>query len=239
MQPGSIFTNSPIDKIYQNDQGALVYTATGNQILARKVIIAIPTNTYEKISFSPPLPHDKCTLVARTKPGVYAKMILTYQSAWWKEIGLVGKFTSFTGPVCFSWDVSDDLYKQYSLAIFIAGSIAKRWAKLSELQRVEAVITHLSELVGSENGHLARENILEVNYVNWSEEDYLGGAPTSAMGPGLLSQYGAALRKPFKHLHFAGAETAYEWKGYLEGALRAGSRAAEEIIEWSQKQNTA
>ncbi|OQV06317.1 hypothetical protein CLAIMM_10901 [Cladophialophora immunda] len=236
MKPGSIFINSPVDNIYQTAEGALVHTATGDKILCRKVVIAVPTNTYGLINFSPPLPHDKRALVSRTKPGVYAKMILTYSRPWWRELGLVGKFSSFKGPICFSWDISDETRKQYSLAMFIAGEIAARWATLNELQRIEAVIDHLAELLGAEHAHLAKDDVLEVNYVNWSEEDYLGGAPTSAMGPGMLSKYGAALRQPFKHIHFAGGETAFEWKGYLEGALRAGSRAADEVIAWAKEE---
>jgi monoamine oxidase len=237
MKPGSVVISSPVDNILQTTEGALVSTATGNKIWCRKVIIAIPTNTYEKIHFSPPLPRDKSALVSRTKPGVYAKMILTYSRPWWKEIGLVGKFSSFKGPICFSWDISDETKQQYSLALFIAGGIAARWAELKELQRVEAVVDHLAELLGPEHGHLAQDDVLEVNYVNWPEEEYLDGAPTSAMPPGVLSKYGSALRQPFKHIHFAGGETAYEWKGYLEGALRAGSRAAEEVIEWAKQED--
>ncbi|KAL6247137.1 hypothetical protein RBB50_005480 [Rhinocladiella similis] len=236
MTPGSVFVNSPVDSIHQNADGALVQTATGNQMFCRKVIVAIPTNTYDKVNFSPPLPRDKRALVSRTKPGVYAKMILTYTRAWWKDIGLVGKFSSFKGPICFSWDISDDSKGQYSLATFIAGEIAARWARLNEFQRVEAVLDHLAELVGPAHAQLAQD-VLEVNYINWSAEEYLGGAPTSTIGPGLLSRYGCALRQPFKHVHFAGGETAFEWKGYLEGALRAGSRAADEVIEWAKKEN--
>ena len=236
MKPGSIFISSPVDNIHQTAEGALVQTATGNKFFCRKVVVAIPTNTYEKIHFSPPLPQDKNALVSRTKPGVYAKMILTYSRAWWKDLGLQGKFSSFKGPICFSWDNSDETKQQYSLAIFLAGSIAAKWATLNELQRFEAVVEHLAELVGPEHGHLAHEDVLEVNYVNWSEEEYLDGAPTSVMPPGVLSKYGLALRQPFKHIHFAGGETAFEWKGYLEGALRAGTRAADEVIEWARQE---
>lgn len=229
LPPGSVFVDSPVDSIHQTPDGAFVETATGNKIFARKVVVAVPTNTYEQIRFSPPLPAAKRALVSRTKPGVYAKMIVTYSKAWWKDLGLQGKFTSMKGPICFSWEISDDSKKQYSLALFIAGEVAAKWSELNELQREESVINHLAELVGPENASLARD-VLEVNYVNWTEEAYLGGAPTSSMGPGLLSKYGGSLRQPFQHIHFAGGETAYEWKGYLEGALLAGSRAAAEVI---------
>lgn len=229
LAPGSVIVNSPVDNIHQTAEGALVRTATGNSILCRKVIMATPTNTYEKINFSPPLPYNKSALISRTKPGVYAKMILTYSRAWWKDLGLVGKFSSLRGPICFSWDISDSSDDQYSLAIFISGEVAARWAQLNELQRVEVVLDHLGEMVGPAHTPLAHD-VLEVNYVNWSAEEYLDGAPTSTIGPGLLSRYGTAFRQPFQHIHFAGGETAFEWKGYLEGALSAGSRAAEEVV---------
>jgi monoamine oxidase len=31
-------------------------------------------------------------------------------------------------------------------------------------------------------------------------------------------------------IHWAGAETATEWAGYMEGAVQSGQRAAEEIL---------
>jgi monoamine oxidase len=39
------------------------------------------------------------------------------------------------------------------------------------------------------------------------------------------------LREPWEDLHFAGTETAGEWKGYMEGAVRSGERAAAEVIK--------
>jgi monoamine oxidase len=51
------------------------------------------------------------------------------------------------------------------------------------------------------------------------------------MGPGLLIEYAQVLRAPWKYVHFVGTETAYEWKGYMEGAGRAGERGAGDAIE--------
>jgi monoamine oxidase len=38
------------------------------------------------------------------------------------------------------------------------------------------------------------------------------------------------LRAPHGRVHFAGTETAVHHLGYLEGAIEAGERAAEELI---------
>lgn len=51
------------------------------------------------------------------------------------------------------------------------------------------------------------------------------------MGPGILREYGATLREPVGNIHLAGGEFAFEWKGYLEGALTSGQRAAEEVVK--------
>ena len=39
----------------------------------------------------------------------------------------------------------------------------------------------------------------------------------------------AALREPVGRIHWAGAETSDVWNGYLDGAVRSGERAAQEV----------
>ncbi|KAI6350806.1 hypothetical protein MCOR25_010376 [Pyricularia grisea] len=215
--------------------GAVVTTQSGQRFHAKRVILAIPTNMYKDITFTPSLPTRKQAIISNTKPGIYAKVILSYRSAWWREAKLAGKFTSraASGPICFSWDTSDPASDQYSLAVFIAGAKATAWHLLRDDEaKVAAVVEHLAELVGGDGSVAeAARGTLAVNFVEWTMEDWLEGAPTASMGPGLLREYGDALRESFGPLHFGGGETAFEWKGYLEGAVRAGKRVAEEVRE--------
>jgi monoamine oxidase len=44
----------------------------------------------------------------------------------------------------------------------------------------------------------------------------------------VLATHGAQLRAPVGRIHFAGTETADYWQGYMDGAVRAGERAAAE-----------
>jgi monoamine oxidase len=48
--------------------------------------------------------------------------------------------------------------------------------------------------------------------------------------PGVLSRYGDTVRAPIGRVHFAGTETAGYWQGYMDGAVRAGERAAHEVL---------
>ncbi|KLJ10835.1 hypothetical protein EMPG_09849 [Blastomyces silverae] len=230
LEPGSVLVNSPVDSIVQHQGDCLITTASGASFRARKVVMAIPTNTYTNIHFTPPLPRGKRALATRTMPGYYTKALVTYREPWWRHAGLSGKFTSLKGPIYFSWDTSDPSSEQYSLALFIVGPVAHQWSELSTLQQEESLLNHLAELVGpklAKNAH----DVLEVNIMEWEKEEFLCGAPTSSMPPGLLSQFGGNLRNPLSNVHFTGAETAFEWKGYLEGAVRAGYRAAKEVTQ--------
>lgn len=47
--------------------------------------------------------------------------------------------------------------------------------------------------------------------------------------PQVLTSVGHTIRTPFRHVHWAGTETATYWTGYMDGA-RAGQRAAAEVL---------
>ncbi|KZL64144.1 amine oxidase, partial [Colletotrichum incanum] len=231
MPAGSILLSSPVGEIVQrNTCEAYVTTESGLRCKAKKVILAIPTNAYSKVHFTPPLSQIKRSLVSKVKPSIYSKVVLSYTAPWWRDAGLSGKFQSRSGPICFSWDVCDLEAKQYGLALFVLGKIATSWHDLSKLEREEAIVEHLAMLVGSELAPKAWD-VKEINMAEWSEEEYVWGIPTSSIESGLLMKYDAASRESFGDLHFGGSETAYEWKGYLEGAIAAGKRVAAEVIE--------
>jgi monoamine oxidase len=54
----------------------------------------------------------------------------------------------------------------------------------------------------------------------------------SARAPGLLTQYTDAVSVPVGRIHWAGSETSTDsYDGYMEGAVRAGERAAKEAVD--------
>ena len=64
---------------------------------------------------------------------------------------------------------------------------------------------------------------------DWSTEEWTRGCPTAFLPPGVLLEYGSALREPFGRVHWAGTETATYWYGYMDGAVRSGERVAAEV----------
>lgn len=55
------------------------------------------------------------------------------------------------------------------------------------------------------------------------------------LAPTVLSRSGSALRGSTGRLVWAGTEAAEKWTGYMDGAVRAGRAAAEQIITAEQR----
>ena len=60
----------------------------------------------------------------------------------------------------------------------------------------------------------------------WGAEDFAPGGPTAAVPPGSWTRFGPWLREPVGPIHWAGTETADQWTGFFDGAVRSGQRAA-------------
>ena len=56
------------------------------------------------------------------------------------------------------------------------------------------------------------------------------GCSVGHFPPGVLTNFGPALREPVGRLHWASTETATAWYGSIEGAVRSGERAADEVL---------
>ena len=64
----------------------------------------------------------------------------------------------------------------------------------------------------------------------WAEEEFTRGCYGCHMPTGAWTGFGEALRAPIGPLHWAGAEVAQVWSGYMDGAVRSGETAAREVL---------
>jgi monoamine oxidase len=108
---------------------------------------------------------------------------------------------------------------------FVGGDEARAFARLDAAARRRAALASLARAFGSRA--LEPNDYLEAD---WSAETYTRGCPVAVAAPGVLTSYGAASREPVGRIHWAGTETATYWNGYMDGAIRAGKRAAEEVL---------
>jgi monoamine oxidase len=149
-----------------------------------------------------------------------------YDEPFWRSDNLSGSATSDTGPVKVTFDNSPPNGTPGVMLGFIAGDEAIRHARRPEADRRGAVIDCFVRLFGSD----AAQPAIYLERA-WAEEEWSRGGPVCSPSPGTLSVYGEALRRPAGRVHWAGAETATVWCGYMDGAVRSGERAANEVLE--------
>jgi len=60
------------------------------------------------------------------------------------------------------------------------------------------------------------------------------GAVARPPRPGVLTEFGPALREPCGRIHWAGTESSAVMCGWVDGAVRSGERAAAEVMAREQ-----
>jgi monoamine oxidase len=233
LQPESIILGSPVRSIEQTPEGVLVSSGKGD-ILCKRVIVSIPTPLYKEIIFTPPLPEAKQQLCKSNKLGYQVKVMLLYSAPWWRAHGLCGLLQSFVGPVCVTRDSSVDQKQSYSLTCFVSGDPGIELSRSTQEVRFKAVLAQIERTFGPlVKGQVPQP--LAITEHEWAKDAWAQGCPCPVSGPGVMTSFGHALRSPHGKVHFVGTETAFEWKGYMDGAVRSGTRGAREVVHMLER----
>jgi monoamine oxidase len=220
-----IYLNQPVRKIEWQDTGATVHTDTRSWN-SKKVIVATPPAFSAKIQYDPPLPALREQLCQRVGQGAIIKSIIVYHTPFWREEGLSGSSYYDCGPIRATMDSSTPGQPHGVLTALIGGKYARRLGTLSQGERRKEIITCIAHLFGNK----ALEPIA-VYEKDWAEDPWSRGGYAAHFATGVISEYGPALTKPVGPIHWAGTETANEWRLYMEGAIESGERAAKETLK--------
>jgi monoamine oxidase len=219
-----VVLSSPVRSIVQGGGRALV-TSDRLVVEADQVIVALPPVLAARIEYTPALPRAKRMLLKRIVPGELIKWQAVYQEPFWREQGLSGQAVSDVGPAYTTFDNTPPSGAPGILLGFVGGAQARPFAKLSRGARRSAVLANFVELFGDTAADPRASFEL-----NWAGEAWTRGCPVGHMGRNVLTRFGPALRRRTGRIHWAGAETATYWNGYMDGAVRSGERAAAEAL---------
>lgn len=222
---------APVRALRHGDGGVVLHAdgpggePGGLAVRARRAIVAIPPTLAGRIAYDPPLPGARDQLTQRMPQGTVIKTMAIYESPFWRADGLSGQATSDAGPARVVFDNSPPDGEPGVLLGFLEGRLARRWGGRAAAERRDAVLAGHARLFGA---RAARpERFLERV---WADEEWTRGCYGCLMVPGGWTEYGHALRAPVGPLHWAGAETATVWNGYMDGAVGSGERAAGEVL---------
>ena len=219
-----VVLGAPVRRIAQSATGVRV-VADGITVDAREAIVAVPPVLAQAIAYAPRLPAAKLAILRAFVPGALTKCEAVYPTPFWRADGLSGQGVSDVGPTNTIFDNSPPDGSPGVLFGFAGGASRAAWSVLPAAERRARVLDTFAAFVGDQ----ARA---PVDYFeqDWSKERWTKGCPVGHTAPGALTRHGPALRRATGRIHWAGTETADYWIGYMDGAVRAGERAAREAV---------
>ncbi|MDX1496252.1 MAG: flavin monoamine oxidase family protein [Salinisphaeraceae bacterium] len=220
-----IVLNSPVRNIEQRGDKVTVTSDTAKWECA-SVICAAPPALADEITFDPPLPDEKQTLLNNLQPGCAIKCFAVYETPFWREQGWSGQALSDQPPVHVCFDVTPPDETRGILMGFIEGRDGVEYTELGSEARKQKYLQALKAWFGPE----AANPVAYYDH-SWREDEWARGCYAGVAAPGLWTSVGHSIRQSSGRVYWAGTETATEWNGYFEGAVRAGKRAAAEVIE--------
>jgi monoamine oxidase len=226
---GVVRLGSPVRRIEHGEGGVAVYAAGGSggsaSVRARRAIVAVPPTLAGRIDYDPPLPALRDQLTQRMPQGSVIKTMAIYDEPFWRRDGLSGQGVNDAGPARVTFDNSPPDSSPGVLLGFLEGRFARHWATRPAAERREAILAGHARLFGER----ARRPERFVERI-WAEEEWTRGCYGCLMTTGGWTEYGRALREPVGRLHWAGAETATVWNGYMDGAVQSAERVTTEVL---------
>jgi monoamine oxidase len=216
-----VVLNAVVRGIERHTDATLTVRSDGGDVAAKAVVVAVPPAHRAGITFEPSLPPEYEKLTEHWPQGNLSKAYVAYETPFWRVDGCSGEALSDEGPVFITFDVSPS---DAGPGILLGFTDARTFDPLPPDQRRAQALDGFATLFGE-----AARNPIDYLDHCWGAEEFAPGGPTAAVPPGSWTTYGPWLRKPVDGIFWAGTETADTWTGFLDGAVRSGQRAADEV----------
>jgi len=218
-----VVTAAPVTEIVAGAGNAVgVTTAAGGHYLADRALVTVPVPLLSTIRFSPPLSAAKTEAM---NGGFHyqsaTRVFVRFRTRFWGTDGLNGWGTTDWPEELWhpTWDAPGP---EGVLLTYVRGDRANELDRLDGDARVARVLTHWEEFLPGAASHVASATSHSWQRDRWSRAAW--AEPTPAQD----SQLGSALARPEGPVHFAGEHISGA-RGWMNGALESGIRAAREI----------
>jgi monoamine oxidase len=220
----AILFESPVKAISQDDNGVVVESVQAT-VKAKRVVICTPPNLADHIEFNPELPPTKKQLLQRLPSGNTIKLVAIYSEPFWRKDGVSGECASIDEPISMTLDTSPPDNRVGVLTSFSMGPAGLELSKMSAIERKAFCIKSLVARFGEKAA-----NPIDYLEHDWGNDKWTRGCHMAHYAPGVMTNYGHAIRDIVGRIHFASTETSPAWNGNIDGAIRSGERAAKELM---------
>ena len=221
----NISLNQIVTNISSTNSGLSVKTKTA-EFQANLVVSTLPpfllTSTIE---FQPSLPKKLKDITASTHTwmGESIKVGLCYATPFWRTENSSGTIFSNVGPIPEMYDHADAGDQFFSLKGFFNGA----YFSITKEERKEMVLNQLEKYYGSQV-----KNFINYEEGVWRNQPFTFAPYQQHVLPHQNNGH-PIFSNPLMNDRFflAGAETATQYPGYMEGAVRSAQQVAKQISE--------
>lgn len=203
-------TASPVTAVVRDGKSYAVETDSKERFAARAVIVAVPLNTLASIRFEPALSPDKIAASRERITGAGTKLY----------VRLKGRQPVFSAqgpdktPLTFLWTEYADADSQ--IAVGFGPDPA-----LLDVNDTDAVQKAV-------NTYVPDAEVIDAAGYDWNGDAYSLGT-WCMYRPMFFTRYLRELQRPEGNIHFAGSDVADGWRGFIDGAIESGVRAAHRV----------
>lgn len=192
---------------------------------ATNIVMAIPPKLWsKKIIFNPSLPLDLMQIAAETHTWMEdsIKIGITYKEPFWQKENQSGALFTNAGPITELYDHCNHERSTFALCGFLSTS----FKQLSLEERKSSVMTQLKNAFGKD-----AENFIDYNECIWSKEKDTFEANKDFLFPHQNNGNPIFSKSFFNgRLLISSAESSPEFSGYMDGAVFAGNKNANKLI---------
>lgn len=216
-----IKTNSMVSAIIQDKDGVTVKAgAVGYH--ADYVVMAVPLRALAKIQLQPALAAPRQAALQGTNYGWRDQILLKFKTPVWdSKARLSGEIFSDQG-LGMLW-IEPAVKGGANVLINLSGDNARLLKSFGDRQVADQVLIRLHSFYPKARGAFSGYEMRR-----YSADAGIGGAYL-AFGPGQMSRFWQLWAQPQQRVAFAGEHTDALYPGTLEGAVRSGKRAAEQL----------
>ncbi len=218
-----VVTTAPVTEIAVGAGNAVgITTADGGHYLADRVLVTVPVPLLSTIRFSPPLSAAKTEAM---NGGFHyqsaTRVFVRFRTRFWESDGLNGWGTTDWPEELWhpTWDTPGP---GGVLLTYVRGARADELDPLDGDARVARVLAHWEDFLPGAASHAATGTSHSWQRDPWSRAAWAEPTPTQDR------ELGSALARPEGPVHFAGEHISGA-RGWMNGALESGIRAAREI----------
>ena len=216
-------TGSPVTKVVRDDTGVVATYESGGakEVKGSKLICTVPLPVIDKIVFDPVLSAAKRAAFEATSYSDVTRVYVQYAQRSWESDGLNGWGLSYVDAYSEIWHPTwNQEGPRGILMSYMFGDFARSVAAMDPGDVVPGFIDRYDVMFPG-----SREFAERGTRFAWEHQPWIGAAFARSDPP--FSEH-PELASPEGPIHFAG-EHASGHRGWMQGALESGLRAAREI----------